>query len=89
MKVLGLPSPSLTYVVSFWTSPTIERINHSILLSLNVIKTVLVLLSLRRDPRQKRLQREQEERASTTQRQPDGAALTFKEKMKLFAVEVD
>lgn len=34
----------------------------------------------------KRLQKAQEERAATT-KQPDGAKLSFKEKMKLFAVE--
>ena len=33
----------------------------------------------------KRLQKEQEEKATT--KQPDGAKLSFKEKMRLFAVE--
>ena len=37
------------------------------------------------DPRAKRLQKEQEEKATT--KQPDGAKLSFKEKMRLFAVE--
>lgn len=39
-----------------------------------------------RDPRQKRLQKAQEESAATTKR-PDGAKLSFQEKMRLFAVE--
>ena len=38
-----------------------------------------------RDPRMKRLQKEQEEKATT--KQQDGAKLSFKEKMRLFAVE--
>ncbi|XP_040583955.1 afadin [Lepeophtheirus salmonis] len=39
-----------------------------------------------RDPRTRRLQREQEEKAASA-RNPDGANLSFKEKMRLFAVE--
>ncbi len=42
-------------------------------------------LSFRRDPRTRRLQKAQEEKATAQQR--DGAKLSFKEKMKLFAVE--
>jgi hypothetical protein len=52
--------------------------------------TVLTLqlnLSQFRDPRQKRLLREQEEQRAQGTKQPDGAKLSFKEKMRLFAVE--
>ena len=38
-----------------------------------------------RDPRQKRLQKAEDEKAEKTKR--DGAKLSFQEKMKLFAVE--
>jgi len=38
------------------------------------------------DPRQKRLQKAQEEK-DTANRQRDGAKLSFQEKMKLFATE--
>lgn len=40
-----------------------------------------------RDPRQRRLQQEQEKKMSTS-RGPDGSKLSFQEKMKLFAQEV-
>jgi hypothetical protein len=40
-----------------------------------------------RDPRQRRLQQEQEKKLSTA-KAPDGSKLSFKEKMRLFAQEV-
>ena len=46
---------------------------------------VLISYFSNRDPRQKRLQKAEDEKAEKTKR--DGAKLSFQEKMKLFAVE--
>jgi hypothetical protein len=43
------------------------------------------LILINRDPRLKRMQKAEEEKASTGKR--DGAKLSFKEKMQLFATE--
>lgn len=51
------------------------------MISLN-FKCIYVLF---RDPRQKRLQKAEDEKAEKAKR--DGAKLSFQEKMKLFAVE--
>ena len=40
-----------------------------------------------RDPRQKRLLKEQEEKRAEGTKRQDGAQLSFKEKMRLFALE--
>ena len=45
------------------------------------------MLQFFRDPRQRRLQQEQERKLSAV-RPTDGAKLSFKEKMRLFAAEV-
>ena len=42
---------------------------------------------MNRDPRQKRLSKQEEEKASTSGNKRDGAKLSFQEKMKLFALE--
>ena len=58
---------------------SIRRFAHKIKLSL------YFNLCTCRDPRQKRLQKAEDEKAEKTKR--DGAKLSFQEKMKLFAVE--
>jgi len=40
-----------------------------------------------RDPRQRRLTQQQQEKKKSTSHAPDGAKLSFQEKMKLFAQE--